>query len=227
MEAGGGGLRARTVLFAACALVSLAALGWVLATQSTGGIDGDARLGEWFDVRPLPDGLAVSEASVLPRGDLAVVLSRADSGEEPPRNEVPEGQDGAGDWAPFDWSKVPSGAVGTAPREVLVVEIAPQHASAELEQLFERGEELRGDWTSVSRSGGRRILERGQLRWGTLEAPYVLERAFEPGGTFRDTLRVNLTRERTARMLLARWTRGFPASREPVQRVLDALGPKQ
>lgn len=227
MEAGGEGVRARTVLLAACVLVSLAALGWVLATQSTGEIDGQARLEQWFDVQPLPDGLVVTEANVLPRGDLTVVLARADAGAEPPRNEVPEGQAGAGEWEPFDWSKVPSGAVGTAPREVLVVELAPGHAAAELEQLFERGEDLRGDWSSVSRSGGRRILERGQLRWGVLEAPYVIERAFESGGTFRDTLRVNLTRERTARMLIARWTRGFPASREPLQRLLDALGPKQ
>ncbi|MFM7299219.1 MAG: hypothetical protein ACKO4Q_18585 [Planctomycetota bacterium] len=225
MGSGGEGLRARTVWIAALALASLAALGWVLATQETRPLDGQATLEAWFDARELPDGLAVTEASVLPRGDRAIVLARADAGEEPSRNEAPEGG-GESNWAPFDWSKVASGPAGSAPREVLIAELQLEHASAELEQLFERGEDLRGDWLSVPRSGGRRVLERGKLRWGPLEAPYVLERAFETGGTFRDTLRVNLTRERTPRILVARWNRGSPASQGPVQRVLDALAPK-
>ncbi|MBM3987535.1 MAG: hypothetical protein FJ294_06215 [Planctomycetes bacterium] len=226
MGSGGEGLRARTVWIAALALVALAVLGWVLATQETRALDGQATLNEWFDARELPDGLAVSEAGILPRGDRAVLLARPDAEEEPPRNQVPEDEDDESDWVPFDWSKVTSGAVGATPREVLVAELKLEHASAELEQLFERGEDLRGDWWSVPRSGGRRALERGKLRWGPLEAPYVLERAFEAGGTFRDTLRVNLTRERTPRILIARWTRGSPASPAPVQRLLDALAPR-
>lgn len=225
MDAGGGAVRSRTVWAAALALGLVAALGWVLASQETRALDGEVTLRSWFEVGDLPDGLSIAEASVLPRGDLAVVLMRADAGEEPSRNEVTEA-DSSGEWAPFDWSKVPSSPAGSAPREVLLAELKLEHASAELEQLFERGEDLRGDWLSVPRSGGRRVLERGKLRWGTLEAPYVLERAFESGGTFRDTLRVNLTRERSPRILVARWTRGAPASQEPVQRLLDVLAPK-
>ncbi len=226
MELERSSLSARAVLVTALALVVLASMVWLLGTQTTRAIEGDARLREWFEWAELPAGMQIAEAYELPRGDLVVRLAREEAGEEAPRIEAPE-LAASSMFEPYDWSKVPSAPTGSAPREVLVVELPLDRASSELRELFDGGTDLRGDWTSVPRSGGRRVLERGRLDWGTLAAPFVLEREFESGGTYCDTLRVNLTVEREPRILIARWSRGAPGSREPVQALLRALAPRK
>lgn len=253
MSEAGRPVRAGLVLACTAGFVLLAGAVGLLATQSTRAVDPQATLAQWFEVGELPAGLEPVEAQVLARGDVVVRLEHellhcpdpdCDSsgdcehfaparegrsvtspdpyGEEAPRNEPEEGKESE----PFDWSTVPMGAAGSAPREVIVAEIPLEHARAELQQLFEFGQDLAGDWKSVPRSGGKRVLERGRLDWGELAAPFVLEREFENGGTFRDTLRVNLSSATTARILVARWSRGFPASRAPVQVLIAALRPR-
>ncbi len=222
MSEAGTPVRAGLVLACTAGFVLLAGAVGLLATQSTRAANPQATLERWFEVGELPAGLELVEAHVLARGDVVVLIKHEGEGEEAPRNTPEEGKD----FEPFDWSTVPVGAAGTAPREAIVAEIPLEHARAELQQLFEFGQDLGGDWKSVPRSGGKRVLERGRLDWGELAAPYVLEREFENGGTFRDTLRVNLSSTTEARILVARWNRGFPASREPVQALIAALRPR-
>lgn len=222
MSAAGTPVRAGLVLACTAGFVLLAGAVGLLATQSTRAADPQATLEQWFEVGELPAGFKLVEAQVLARGDVVVRIERDGAGEEAPRNTPEEGKD----FEPFDWSTVPVGAADTAPRELIVAEIPLEHARAELRELFEFGSDLAGDWKSVPRSGGRRVLERGRLDWGELAAPFVLEREFENGGTFRDTLRVNLSSATTARILVARWSRGFPASRAPVQVLIAALRPR-
>lgn len=219
-------LGAKTVILAALSLVVLASMAWLLGTQTTRDIDGDAQLRAWFELGELPVGVRIAEAHELPRGDLVVRLERTEAGEEPPRVEAPEEPESKM-FEPYDWSQVSSSPSGSAPREVLIVGLPLDRARSELRELFDGGTDLRGDWTSVPRSGGRRVLERGRLDWGTLAAPFVLEREFESGGTYCDTLRVNLTIERDPRIVIARWTRGAPGSREPVQALLRGLAPRK
>ena len=62
--------------------------------------------------------------------------------------------------------------------------------------------------------GGRATLDWGRLPWGEYSVLYVYERELEWGGTFRDVIRVNLSLGDQAAMLMARWPRGTPASKE-------------
>lgn len=217
--------RVGRVLGVAGALVALLGAVYVLATQTTRAVDARETLAAWFEPRELPGGLTLAEAQVLPRGDRTVRLARSDAQPEPARNAAEESAE-TPQSERFDWSSVRVGPSDTVPREVLVVELPLELAADELKALFLGGVELRGDWKSVPRNGGRRVLDRGTLPWGELNAPYVIEREFEPGATFRDVLRVNLTRERTPLVLFARWSRGDPASKVRAEELLAALPPR-
>jgi hypothetical protein len=218
-------LSARAVLLTGVALGLLGVAVWLLGTQTTRSLDGAEQLRRWFSLDELPAGVRIAEACSLPRGDVVVRFGWDDAGEEAPRIDPPEiPTDSMFD--PYDWSKAPSAPAGSAPREVLVVELPLDRASAELRELFDGGTDLRGDWLSVPRSGGRRVLARGRVDWAALAAPYVMEREFEAGGTYCDTLRVNLTVERQPRILIARWSRGVPGSTEVVRPLLSSLSPR-
>lgn len=220
------GVSASLVLGACAVLLLAGVLVLTLVTQRTGSVDASERLAAWFDARELPAGLALAGAEVLPRGDVALRIELSPAPEEAPRVVMTEEQPPEGQREPFDWSKVPVGEPDTLPREVLVVELPLQYAAGELRGLFEEGQELRGDFKSIERSGGQRVLERGKLPWGSFAAPFAVVREFEAGGTFHDTLRVNLSREKSPRILLARWSRGLPASKKRAEELLAALRPK-
>jgi hypothetical protein len=213
------------VWVAALSLLVLGGLAWALATASTHAVDARETLERWFDVRELPEGLVIAEAQVLPRGDVAVRLERPGAAPEAPRAEAPA-DTGASKFEPYDWSSVPIGPPDSAPLEVVIVELPIAQAAADIKSLFEGGQALGGDWKSVPARGGKRVLDRGTLPWGSYAAPYVIEREFESGGSFRDVLRVNLSRERSPRILIARWSRGFPASTARVEALLAALPPR-
>jgi hypothetical protein len=231
--------RTSVVLGVVLALAGLGGLVWVMVDQPTRTLAAGELAARWFGAAGPPLGLVVAEAQRLPRGDVVLRLEDPAAPEEPPRNEPTPGdaapadppQEGAveppskagPDEPPFDWSKVPVGPAGALPREVLLVDLPPAEAAADLERLFRQGQEFRGDWKSIERSGGTRVLDRGRMPWGGFDAPYVHERTFEAGGTFRDVLRVDLSEARSPRILIARWTRGLPASKPPVEALLVRL----
>lgn len=215
--------RAGVVWGVVLAIALLGVLAFTMSKQETRAADAQVVLSEWFESARLPDDMVIAEASVMPRGDVAVRWTRAALEDESPRIVV-EGEPKP--FETFDWSSVPVGAADTFPREVLIAEISREHAADELRELFEGGMNLNGDWKSVPKSGAKRILERDRLAWGTFAAPYVIEREFENGGTFRDHLRVNLSSGPTPLFLAARWSRGFPASKVRIQELLAGLPPK-
>lgn len=228
--AGGKGERIAVVLGAAVALVLAGALVWTLVTQRAGAVDAAALKDEWFAPADLPFGLEIAEAHELARGDRVLRLARRDAEPEPPaappiEAEPPPAPGEGGGPPPFDWSKAPVGERGTPPREVAILELPLADAAADLDAHFKGGQDLAGDWKSIPPQGGKRILERGKLPWGAFDAAYVIEREFERGGTFRDVLKINLSREGAPRVLLARWTRGAPASVERTKELLAALPP--
>lgn len=216
---------ASRVLLGAFVLGVLALCVWVIATQSTRATDGAELLNEWFELRDLPPGYTIAEAAVLPRRDELVRLELAGQAEEAPKNPVvkrPEGEQPAR----FDWSKLAIGAPDTQPLEIVVMRLPIALARGELEALFHAGDEFHGDFKSLDDSGGRRILERGELAWGSLAPAFVHERQFEAGGTFRDVLRVNLSSATMPLVFLARWPRGIPASKKRVEELLAAFVPR-
>jgi hypothetical protein len=222
------GERIGVVLAIAAAIVLLGAAAWTLARQDAVELDAAALRAEWFAPAGLPFGFEPVEAHRLARGDRVLRLEREDAGPEPPRIELPEPEPESEPRkpAPFDWSKVPIGEAGAPPREVAILEPPLADAADDLASHFRGGQDLAGDWKSIPPEGGKRILERGELRWGAFDAAFVIERELERGGTFRDVLKVNLSRAGEPRVLLARWTRGLPASVARVEELLAALPPK-
>src|SRR5688572_26080187 len=122
--------RTSVVLGVALALVALAGLAWVLATQRTGALDAREVHAQWFEPHDLPLGLELAEAQRLPRGDVVLRLALAGAEPEAPRIEPPA--EVPPDPPPFDWSQVPVGSADTPPREVLIVELPLEEAAADL-----------------------------------------------------------------------------------------------
>lgn len=214
-------------------LTGLAVLG--LGVKS---LDPEATLARWFRPAELPFGLVPVEAARQSDGEVLLRLSNPDAPPEAERVELPEVEPESKSLAPepIDWSAIAVGAAGTPPTEALFVTWPLAAARGQLASLFEsRDPDPQGGLREQSRGvdplaglgaqGGRRVLAGGRLPWGAFEAPYVLERKFEPGGTFVDTLRVNLSREREALVVFLRWPRGLPASTERAEEFLAALEP--
>jgi hypothetical protein len=213
----------RVVLWVTLAVCALAGAIYTMATQTTHALEARAELARWFELRDLPAGFELCDAQRLPRGDVTVRFELTGAGVEAPRVPVVEVE---GPKQPFDWSTVAVGESGTEPREVLIAELPLASADDELRELFQGGMNLNGDWKSVPREGGKRVLDRGTLPWGPYAAPYVVEREFESGATFRDFVRVDLSRPKLPRIFVARWSRGFPASKGRVEELLKSFPPR-
>jgi hypothetical protein len=215
--------------------------------QSVAPIDGSALLAEAFEFGELPYGLEVEAASRLATGERVVALTNPDAteperapGAEDDADEAsdepdaasgaattepdPDAPAGSPEMEPYDWSTLAIGPAGTPPIRAFVVWYPLASARAELDRQF-RWIPWR-DLRDFHADGGRMPLERDVDDWSGYEAVYVLERELERGGTFRDWLRVNLTFDNEARVLIARWARGSPASKASVRELLAALAPR-
>jgi hypothetical protein len=67
------------------------------------------------------------------------------------------------------------------------------------------------------------VLELGTLSFGDANPAYVLERLFEPGGTFKDIARVDLSSAQKGLIVNAEWSRSEPFSKSRLQALLDSL----
>ena len=203
----------------------------------TKSLDPQETLARWFVPGELPFGLVPVEAARQSNGEVLLRLSDPDAPPEAERVEPAADEDdasGDGRGERFDWSAIPIGEAGTPPTEAMLVTWPLSAARKQLESLFESRapaaqrslrEQSRGQdpLAGLGRQGGRRVLASGRLPWGAFEAPFVHERKFEPGGTFVDTLRVNLSHEEEALVLFLRWPRGLPGSQARAEQLLAAL----
>ncbi len=217
--------RTTHVLGALGAVVVLIASLWWMANPRAHSLDPRAAFEERFEPRELPAGWRVAQAEQLARGDVVLVLEREGLTPEPPKAEAPKRVEGA-ESPRLDWSRVEWGAPGAAPREVAIVDLSLQSARSDLERLVRGGFEFDGQWNSIPLDGGKRILRRDLLAWREFACAAVLEREFEAGGTFRDVVRVNLSRPGQPRLVTARFGRGVTGSFEPVAELLAALEPR-
>jgi hypothetical protein len=227
-------VRSDSVVKVVVMLLALGAAWMGLIHRKEGPIDGAACLREWFAVAAAPEGFRLERAARQSDGARQVLLSRLDAEDEPPRkrdeSRAGEGEVGAGH--SFDWHALPQGRAGTPPRQILLVGYPADRAKS-LERLFRAegsgeglppsSEALAGE--PIKSTGGKRVLERGTLSWGEFAAPFVHEREYEAGGTFRDVVRVNLSRQERPLVLAASWTRGAPASKERLEGLLAILPP--
>jgi len=207
-------------------LVLLLGLVAMLTRGETSPADGRALLDEWYGEGAFA-GYEVTE-SVRRGGRHEVLLSLPDAPEEAPRKE-PE-KDEEGELEEVDWTALPVGHEGTPPVEVLVLHWPSLRAAAdELEELFGRpergGDEDEIEIVEFGPEGGRAVLDSGRLPWGEYAVMFVHERELEEGGTFRDVIRANLALEDSASVVLARWPRGLPASKERLTELLAPFAP--
>jgi hypothetical protein len=224
------------VVGVAFGLLLFLALVFLVQFQRAGAADGAALLGQWFEVGELPFGLVVTGAAELPDpipgrdlvlgGRQAVRLITPDAPPEDPRQTPAKGEDG--ELERVDWARLGSGPEHQPPRpprEVLVVRYPAFQASSELKRLFLSDDDDAGgdDEDGGGPVGGRVTLERDRVRWGDFEARAIHERELESGGTFRDTMRVNLALGDRAIVLFARWPRGQPASKQRLEELLASL----
>jgi len=221
-------------LIAACAL----ALAWSSLRRIDAGelLAADFELGEW------PLGFAVEECLALPTGEKVVVLGRGAGGDAPagelsgaapagvpdaaPAAPAERPQQSAGEDGPverFDWSAIPEGEKGTPPAKLYLVRYPPAAREGVLARQFGRIEWK--DAGELEREGGRIPRGGGTIRWGEYDPSFVLERRYH-AGTFRDSVRVNLSLPRTCWVAYAVWPERLPGSQQPVERLLAALRPQ-
>ena len=215
-----------TVLAAALGLAAVGGATALLIGSRPRAIDGQELLAATFDEGALPFDLRVASASRLPTGERTVVLEPPGLEPEapPPPFEPKPPVEGAPPGKPFDWSQVPLGEPGKPPRQALIVWFPESTAEAQLRSLFH--EIPWRDLRDIGDGGGLLPLDSGKLDWGGYDAPYVHLRAFEPGATFRDSIRVNVSAAGSRCALHVLWPRGAQGSKEVVSKLLAALAPR-
>jgi len=215
-------VRPARVLWVLVGCAALAGLVYALARPSARAVDADAAWRRLF-ASPRPEGYEVASALELPQGWTALVLRDPGAGDEPPKPQatVPEPVEGAPP-PKAAWHELPIGPPGPRARE-LVFLTAPQHES--LAPLYERTRGGGPGPRDLPPQGGSATVDAGRIDWAGLDASFVHERTFEPGGTFRDALRVNLSDAARPCVLHASWTRGVAGSKQEIERLLERLTP--
>lgn len=217
-------VRPLRVLSIVLGCAALAGLVYALARPSAREVDAGAAWERLF-ASPRPEGYVLASALELPDGSTALTFVDPDAGIEPPKPAVPEMPEPAEGQPPpkGEWHTLPIGSPGPRARE-LVFLTAERHAS--LAALFEK---TRGGGGPSARDlgpqGGTVTVDGGRIAWAGLDAPFVHERTFEPGGTFRDAVRVNLSTAARPCVLHASWTRGVAGSKQETVRLLERLTP--
>lgn len=215
------------------ALLFFCALALVLVRERP--LDPALALADSFELAELPFGMRLERALLLPGGETLVVLGdgrELPSSALPPDPSEPERADreppGAGPAAmaaeelpAVDWSKVVELEAGTPPARLFLL----RHPAASAERAL--GRAFRNlEWRELSEldaKGGRLAVEGGRIPWGAFAADFVRERRFLPGLAFEDSIRVNLSLPGRYWIAYAFWPRGYPASKERVEELLDAL----
>lgn len=210
------------IAFALFVFVGLIGALWIGRSRA---VDARETFGAWFEASALPFGFVPVESAELAGGDSVLRFVREDF-VEPERKTPTEATapPKAGSFTPFDWTKIEIRPPGDDPCEAFVVRYPFEAAPARLKQLFDV--RAQGGPGMLPPSGGRAVLDRGELTWHAWSAPYVLEREYEAGGTSRDVVRVNLTREKTAQVCFVRFPRGSAGSRKKVEELLASLTPR-
>lgn len=215
----------------ALGLLAIAGSITAIAWTRSGAIDGAALIASSFDVGALPFELRVARASKLASGERSVVLEPPSLAPEPPRAPAPEPtetpptsstpSDGDPPRPRFDGSKIALGEAGRPPRQVVLVAYSDAFPEGAVNAQFQ-GVEWK-DLRDLPVEGTLAAVDAGKLDWGDYRADFVHERLFEPGGTFRDRIRVNLSAPGLRWAMHALWGRGLPASKERVGEILKAL----
>lgn len=181
--------------------------------------DGARLFADWFGPTELPAGYAIVDAGKLTGGEEVLQLSRPDA---PPEREKAAPPKTEGKPERVDWARVELGLQDQFPRGITLVKYPTERAQSELNRLFSEKLQI-GKLDEVGGQGGRMVLELGTIPWADKFAIFVLEREFEAGGTFRDIVRVNLSKDQDGLVANLAWSRSEPFAKDRLQAVLAGL----
>jgi hypothetical protein len=206
------------------AVLLIAGLAFVATRSWAAPLDPRAELERLLAFEELPFELAPVAALRLEAGGERVVKLEPPAVEEAPRVEAPALEPGPqAAPPPFEWAEIAVGPAGSAPVQVFVIARAKGSKPAALDAAVRTVEWK--DLRDVGAQGGRVPLEKGELGWHGWVVDWVIERELEQGGTFRDWARADLSADGPALLLVARWGRGLPATKETLERLIGALAP--
>ncbi|HUR29557.1 MAG TPA: hypothetical protein VM509_15310 [Planctomycetota bacterium] len=199
-------------------LGSLIALLWLPRTEKR---DGALLLRTWLGIEAPPAGYEVRDAQKFIGGEEVVQLVNAGVPAEKPRAEPEKPKPGV-PMERVDWARLALGPADRDPLTLLFVHYPAERARGELGRLFSEKLSV-GRLDEISPGGGRMVLELGTLTVGDTSPAYVLERVFEPGGTFKDIARVDFSSAEKGLIVNAEWSRSEPFSKSRLQALLGTL----
>ena len=151
-----------------------------LLMPSGGALDGEEVVQELFGKEPLPFGLALGHAAVLPTGDQLLQL------------ELPD-------------VEVGGAALDGVPRQVVLIRYRSMKSLARLFREDKDSGETLVKWEQDPTWSWETILERDEIRWGPWRSKFARVRHFEEGGGWRESARVDLSQTDRPLVLMAMW----------------------
>jgi hypothetical protein len=198
---------------------SMIALLWLPRTEKR---DGAKLLEAWLGAQQLPAGFEIREATKFIGGEEVVQLVNTSAQAEAPAAAVEKASKAASEMERVDWAQVKMGASDQLPLTLLFVHYPKERSESELGRLFSE-KIVAGTLDEIGSRGGRMVLELGTLTIKDSAPAYVIERKFEPGGTFKDIARVNMSSAEPGLVINAEWSRSEPFSKSRLQALLDSL----
>ncbi len=204
----------------ALGLMVLAGVAAYLLLGTGGPIDGRAQMTSAFGVADLPFGLQITSATRMSSAGTLVVYEVPGAPTEAPAPEVEPVEPGPN--APrTDWSKVAIPEASGPPRQASFLFVPRDSGRSVLEGMIR---DVRGaDRGQLGVEGGMVLLERGRLDYRGWDSDWIHMRTFEPGGTFRDAMRISLSTPDDPCVLTATWPRGTPASRAKLDELVATI----
>lgn len=206
----------------AVGLMVLSALVAVLIALRGGPIDGARELDAQFGAHALPFDLVLQSAREMPGGERMVVFESAGFAAESARIALDASAHAASE-SRVDWAKIAIPAATSAPGRVVFLFLTADAPDAHFDAFFKNAK-----WREVGElesEGGLVPVDTHSIAWRGRDVDFVHERAFVPGGTFQDVMRVNLSLEKKPCVMWAAWPRDEAASRVEFEKILAALSP--
>jgi hypothetical protein len=185
-------------------------------------IDANEQFRAAFAVESVPKGWSVVLSQVVPDSlfDLhteqrIVRLVREGAAVEPDPTPAPD--------AKFEWKKLPEAAPLGEPARLYFAWYDPSKGSKDVEGQLDSHRAVEIGMLDEKKGGIVRV-DAGKLTWGSYDADFVQERLFEKG-SFRDALRINLSRPGQFCVLNVLWKWGEKGSRDAAAKVLALFPP--
>jgi len=185
-------------------------------------IDANEQFRGAFAVQGVPQGWSAVLSQAVPDGlfDLhteqrIVRLVREGALVEPEPTPAPD--------AKFEWKKLAEGAPQGEPARLYFAWYDPTSGSKDVERQLDSHRAVELGMLDEQKGGIVRV-DAGKLHWGEYDADFVHERLFEKG-SFRDALRLNLSRPGQFCVLNVLWKWGEKGSRESAAKVLALFPP--